>query len=498
MKLHQKCISTDFRRRNQTLCYRVVLAETPHSPDSPDASEISGNEILLRWKLPKIDGNSPIICYNVQYKESDAVDWIDVASNIDHEFYLVRNLKPNTSYQFRLASRNKIGWSEKGIPTMAIKTLDEGAPKIQLSRAMRHLQDIVESGQEVVLEESKPHLDYRVEKSPIHWSHEQPTDKYNYISEISRGRFSVVVKGIDKSSDEVIVAKLMEYRPDTEVQVDAEFEALRSLRHERITSLIEAYKPSNNTVAVLIQEKLQGVDVLTYLSSRHEYTEQTVANIITQILDGLQYLHWRGYCHLDLQPDNVVMASVRSVEVKLVDFGAAQKVSKIGTVVKSLGHPEYTAPEVLSEESAYPQTDIWSVGVLTYVLLSGVSPFRGANSDETRQNTNFVRFRFEHLFKELTQEATRFIMLVFKRHPHKRPTAEECHEHRWLLPTEFMIKRRDRAVFLGNRLKDFCEEYHAEKQKEMTKYESLTSAVRSMGPNVTRSNSIQEEILAVF
>uniref|UniRef100_A0A1B6FN80 Obscurin n=1 Tax=Cuerna arida TaxID=1464854 RepID=A0A1B6FN80_9HEMI len=477
---------------------RVVLAETPHAPDSPDASEISGNEILLRWKLPKIDGNSPIICYNVQYKESDAVDWIDAASNIDHEFYLVRNLKPNTSYQFRLASRNKIGWSEKGIPTKPIKTLEEGAPKIQLSRAMRHLQDIVEGGQEVALEVSKSHLDYRVEKSPIHWSQEQPTDKYNYISEISRGRFSVVVKGIDKTSDEVIVAKLLEYRPDTEVQVDAEFEAIRSLRHERIASLIEAYKPASNTVAVLIQEKLQGVDVLTYLSSRHEYTEQTVANIITQILDGLQYLHWRGYCHLDLQPDNVVMASVRSVEVKLVDFGAAQKVSKIGTVVKSLGHPEYTAPEVLNEESAYPQTDIWSVGVLTYVLLSGVSPFRGANKDETRQNINFVRFRFEHLFKELTQEATRFIMLVFKRHPHKRPTAEECHEHRWLLPTEFMIKRRDRAVFLGNRLKDFCEQYHAEKQQEMTKYESLTSTVRSMGPNVTRSNSIQEEILAVF
>ncbi|XP_046661140.1 obscurin isoform X2 [Homalodisca vitripennis] len=477
---------------------RVVLAETPHAPDSPDASEISGNEILLRWKLPKIDGNSPIICYNVQYKESDDVDWIDAASNIDHEFYLVRNLKPNTNYQFRLASRNKIGWSEKGIPTKSIKTLEEGAPKVQLSRTMRHLQDIVESGQEVVLEESKSHLDYRVEKSPIHWSHEQPTDKYNYISEISRGRFSVVVKGINKSSDEVIVAKLLEYRPDTEMQVDAEFEAIRSLRHERIACLIEAYKPANNTVAVLIQEKLQGVDVLTYLSSRHEYTEQTVANIVTQILDGLQYLHWRGYCHLDLQPDNVVMASVRSVEIKLVDFGAAQKVSKIGNVVKSLGHPEYTAPEVLNEESAYPQTDIWSVGVLTYVLLSGVSPFRGANKDETRQNINFVRFRFEHLFKELTQEATRFIMLVFKRHPHKRPTAEECHEHRWLLPTEFMIKRRDRAVFLGNRLKDFCEQYHAEKQHEMSKYESLTSAVRSMGPNVTRSNSIQEEILAVF
>lgn len=78
---------------------------------------------------------------------------------------------------------------------------------------------------------------------------------------------------------------------------------------------------------------------------------------------------------------------------------------------------KFSAPEVLCQEPAYPQSDIWSVGVLAYVMLSGVSPFLGENIGETRQNINFVRFRFEHLYKELTQEATRFLMLVFKRAP---------------------------------------------------------------------------------
>lgn len=77
----------------------------------------------------------------------------------------------------------------------------------------------------------------------------------------------------------------------------------------------------------------------------------------------------------------------------------------------------FLAPEVLSEESAFPQTDIWSVGVLTYVLLSGTVPFRGEDENESRQNILFVRYRFEHLYKELSQEATRFLMLLFKRHP---------------------------------------------------------------------------------
>lgn len=61
------------------------------------------------------------------------------------------------------------------------------------------------------------------------------------------------------------------------------------------------------------------------------------------------------------------------------------------------------APEIVTDEPAYPQTDIWSLGVLTYIMLSGVSPFRGADDAETKQNIAFVRYRFEHLYKEITQ-----------------------------------------------------------------------------------------------
>lgn len=75
------------------------------------------------------------------------------------------------------------------------------------------------------------------------------------------------------------------------------------------------------------------------------------------------------------------------------------------------------APEILGAEPAFPQSDVWSVGVLTYLLLSGISPYRAATVEETRQNITYVRYRFEHLYKELTAEATRFIMLLFKRTP---------------------------------------------------------------------------------
>ncbi|XP_024880177.1 obscurin isoform X5 [Temnothorax curvispinosus] len=480
---------------------RVLQATVSCGPDSPEASDVSDTEVLLRWKQPKYDGNSPVLCYNLQYKEGDSIAWIDVASNIDHEFFLVRDLKQDTSYNFRLAARNRIGWSEKGIPSKLIKTRMPGCPKVQITRAMRHLQELTEAGQEIVLEEDKPHIDYSIEENPIEWSVEpQLSTKYSFISELSRGQFSAVVKGVDKSTDCVIIAKILELNAETEKQVNQEYEVLRSLRHERIAMLEAAYKASGSSVAVFILEKLQGADILTYFSSRHEYTENCVANAVTQILDGLQYLHWRGYCHLDIQPDNIVMSSVRSVQVKLVDMGSAHRVSKLGTAVpKHLGHPEYRSPELYNDEPVYPQTDIWMVGVLTYVLLSGVSPFRGKDVDETRQNISFVRYRFEYLYKELSQEATRFLMLVFKRAPSKRPIPEECHEHRWLLPTDFMIKKRERAVFLGNRLKEYSDEYHQEKTKIASDSDSLASeSLLGSKQKLIRSTSIQEELLTTF
>ncbi|XP_063991062.1 obscurin isoform X5 [Diachasmimorpha longicaudata] len=475
---------------------RIVLATVPGIPQAPEVCGISDTEILLRWKAPKDDGNSEILCYNLQYKAGDSIDWIDVASNIDHEFYLIKDLQANTSYHFRLAARNRIGWGDKGFETNLVQTKPEGAPKVPISRAMRHLQHLTESGQVIIPDEEKPRISYDAEETPIEWTIDaQFTSRYSFISEVSRGQFSMVVKGAEKESDKLVVAKILEVRPDLKEAVGDEFQVLRSLRHERIALLEAAYWAADSPVAVFILEKLQGSDVLTYLASRPEYTENCVATIITEVLDALQYLHWRGYCHLDIQPDNVVMASLRSAHIKLVDFGTAKKVSKLGTEVPlKSGHHEYRSPEVLNEELAYPQTDIWSVAVLTYVLLSGVSPFKGSDDNETRQNISFVRYRFEHLYKEISQEATRFLMLLFKRTPSKRPTAEECHEHRWLMPTEFMIKKRERASFPGDRLKKYNEEYHELKHALASKSDNLTQAFGSLR-NLNRSYSTEDELI---
>ena len=369
---------------------RLVIGDIPSAPDSPEATDVSDTQILLRWKVPRQDGNSPVLCYSLQQKlASSTADWIDLANNIDHEFFIVRDLKAGgTEYQFRLAARNRFGWSEKSCASEPIATKEVGSPRVQVTRAMKYLQQLTESGQLIATpngieggddEGNTPIVDAKAkENEPLDIKNGSPTDDYTFIAEVSRGRYSLIAKCADKDGSNKMYAAKIVQKDDPMAFALQELTILKTLCHERIVSLHSAYETSGGLL-VSIMEKLQGVDVLTCLSQRHEYTENMVTSIIGQVLDGLQYLHWRGIAHLDLQPDNVLLTSARSLDVKLCDFGCAQRVSKLGTVVakenRDSSYLPFSSPEMINGELAFPQTDVWSLGVLTYVLLSGVSPF---------------------------------------------------------------------------------------------------------------------------
>merc|ERR1712181_143527 len=154
--------------------------------------------------------------------------------------------------------------------------------------------------------------------------------------------------------------------------------------------------------------------------------EQMVCEIACQVLDALNYIHWRGKVYLNLEPANILVCSGRSlgrtVQVKLANF-------------------ETAAPEILEEAQAFPQSDVWSLGVLLYVLMSGQLPFKGETPEESKDNILRVQFKFEWLYKECTMEGTRLLMWIYKRKPHARPSLEEVGAHRWTNPADYMLKK---------------------------------------------------------
>merc|ERR1712113_579281 len=151
----------------------------------------------------------------------------------------------------------------------------------------------------------------------------------------------------------------------------------------------------------------------------------------------------------NLEPANVLVYSGRSlgktVQVKLSNFETTQTMAKSGTQIKGTYNFDYAAPEIIEEAQAFPQSDVWSLGVVLYVLMSGELPFKGETPEETKENILRVRFKFEWLYKECTMEGTRLLMWIFKRLPYKRPTLEEVGSHRWMNPADYMLKKRERA-----------------------------------------------------
>lgn len=327
---------------------RLKLGSTPGRPEPPVVKATSDTEIYITWAVPRDEGNSTTLGYTLEYKKADEEEWKMILNNIEHEYFVVRNLSPSTFYQFRVKAFNKFGWGPPGFPTEPVSTKEEGASKVKVSPRRKYQQEFTERTPDYELAETEiPELDYSVEKNPIPLIEGDPLDLYRIISEMDRGRFSVVLNVWVQESNTSSIAKVIQKSKEADGR--QEYEIMKSLSHERIVSLLSASYHVDKTV--LIMEKLSGVDIMSYLALRHDYNEELVVTMIKQVLEALQYLHFRGICYLELQPDNVVTVNLRDSDIKLVDFGSARYVPKTGGKVHLEGTPEYLAPEVLKNET---------------------------------------------------------------------------------------------------------------------------------------------------
>ncbi|XP_054712056.1 obscurin-like isoform X2 [Uloborus diversus] len=465
-----KCVARNLHGVNCCRA-RLKLGSKPGRPEPPVFRESSDTEIYITWAVPRDEGNCTTLGYTLDYKKSDEEEWKTICNNIEHEYFVVRNLEPESYYHFRVKAYNKFGWGEPSFSTEPYATKAEGAPKIRTSPRRKYQQEFTERTPDYELKEIElPELEYNRESNPVPLIEGEVLDLYRIVSEMDRGRFSVVLNVWVKETNERSMAKVIQ--STDKIDGKQEYEILKSLCHEKIVTLLSASFFGNKTVLIL--EKLSGVDVMSYLALRHDYNEELIVVIIKQVLEAMQYLHFRGICYLELQPDNVVMVNLRDTDIKLVDFASARFVPKTGAKVHVEGTLEYLAPEVIKNEEVSWLTDVWCVGVLTYILLSGVSPFRGKDDEETKENVTFVRYHFDNLLPDVTSEATRFLLNIFKQHPIKRLTTDECLEHKWLASTEYMMMKRESARFLPDKLAAFARKFHAARYDAMDP-EMLTS-----------------------
>ncbi|GIY32045.1 hypothetical protein CDAR_411361 [Caerostris darwini] len=256
------------------------------------------------------------------------------------------------------------------------------------------------------------------------------------FAKIWKGKFATVRHCRHRATGSEYAAKTMRKRrraADVRHEIVHEIHVLElSAHHPNIVQLHEVFETPSEIFLVL--ELVEGGELQRVLDDEESLGERDAAHLLRQILVGLAFLHEHNIAHLDLKPQNLLLTKpFPEGEVKLCDFGISRLITRGIEVREIVGTPDYVAPEVLHYEPISLATDMWSVGVLTYVLLSGHSPFAGDTKQETFCNITRGELDFpQDLFGDVSDAAIDFMQRLLVREPRERMSVEECLSHPWL------------------------------------------------------------------
>jgi len=271
-----------------------------------------------------------------------------------------------------------------------------------------------------------------------------PHDKYTFNEqEIGMGKMAKVTAVKHRVEGKDYAAKMIYFDDDIKFAV-REFEHMVSgkLNHKGLAQLKEGWIVQK--YLIIIMELVEGPTLLEQFYTRHSVTEDDIAFAITQLCDVLNFLHMQNIVHLDIRPTNI---RFQGRDLKLLDYNSARHLAnkKAGAVVDVIGDTEFCAPEMLNFDPVLPASDMWSVAILLYILLSGTSPFFYEDESMVLKQVQAVKYNWVDGFEGTTAESKDFIKKCLIRAPETRMTAADALKHKWLSP-DYQAARKSAGI----------------------------------------------------
>ena len=283
----------------------------------------------------------------------------------------------------------------------------------------------------------KKEYDGWIEKLKIATGYTNLLEIYDVKNKLGSGKFGLVKLGIDKKTGQKVAIKIMKKSnmdsSDLEL-VRTEIEILKICQHPNIIRLYNVFE--NADYLYIIMEYCYGGDLFSYLENRHfRVSEKRASNIIHQMATAVYYMHSYGVVHRDLKPENVLMTSTdEDSDIRILDFGLSKILGPYEKCDEPYGTLTYCAPEIIVDEPYSKPVDLWSLGVMTYLMVSGKLPFNAEDENEIARQVVYDEPNYTRnpIWKTISPECLDFIQKLLIKDQNKRMTIKGVLEHKWI------------------------------------------------------------------